>query len=232
MSVVDGRRFPGHRPRPCPVPLPENRPFRSFARLILGATAQVVVRGTGHVPLTGGVLLVMNHIGDPDSVLVLAHAPRPIAIIGKSEILDWPVMGPLARAYGMIPVRRGEPDRVTLQKGIDVLRAGEALLIAPEGRESPSGTLERAKEGPAFIARHAGVPVVPVAITGTMWPQIFAAWQRLRRPTLTLSFGPAFHLPADLKRRAAADLMMRHIARQLPPEVRGVYADDVLDPAG
>lgn len=214
------------------MPLPHNRPFRALARLILRPLARVTVAGVENVPLTGGVLLAMNHIGDPDSVMVLAYAPRPVAIIGKSEILDWPVLGLTARAYGMIPVRRGEPDRVTLQKGIDVLRAGHALLIAPEGRESPSGTLERAKEGPAFMVMHAHVPVVPVAITGTMWPQIFLEWKRLRRPRLTLTFGPAFTLPPGLKRRAAADLMMHNIAALLPPNQRGMYADGFLAPAG
>jgi 1-acyl-sn-glycerol-3-phosphate acyltransferase len=164
--------------------------------------------------------------------LVVAHAPRPVAIIGKSEILEWPVIGPMARAYGMIPVRRGEPDRVTLQKGIDVLRSGQALLIAPEGRESPGGTLERAKEGAAFIALHAAAPIVPIAITGSMWPQILPKWKRLQRPRLTLTFGPVFTLPTGIKRRAAADLMMHHIAALLPPERRGVYADGVLAQAG
>lgn len=96
------------------VPLPENRALRFLARLVVRVSTRVAVTGADHVPLTGGVLLTMNHIGDADSVLVVAHAPRPVAIIGKSEILAWPVIGPMARAYGMLPVRRGEPDRVTL----------------------------------------------------------------------------------------------------------------------
>jgi 1-acyl-sn-glycerol-3-phosphate acyltransferase len=212
--------------------VPENRAFRSLARLTLRALARVAVAGVENVPLTGGVLLAMNHIGDADVALVISHAPRPLAIIGKSEILGWPVIGLAARAYGMIPVRRGEPDRATLQKSIDVLRAGWALLIAPEGRESPSGTLERAREGPAFIALHAGAPIVPVAITGTKWRQIFSEWKRLRRPRLTVTFGPAFTLPPGIKRRAAADEMMRRIAALLPADYRGVYADELLDAAG
>jgi 1-acyl-sn-glycerol-3-phosphate acyltransferase len=106
------------------------------------------------------------------------------------------------------------------------------LLIAPEGRESPSGALARAKEGPAFIALHAGVPVVPVAITGSMWSQIWPAWKGLRRPRLTLTFGPAFTLTPGLKRRAVADLMMQKIADLLPPEYRGVYAAGILAEAG
>lgn len=214
------------------MPLPQNNFYRALARVTLRALTSVTVTGLENVPVTGGVLLTMNHIGDADSVLVVAHAPRSVAIIGKSEILGWPVLGWMARAYGMIPVRRGEPDRVTLQKGIDVLRAGEALLIAPEGRESPSGTLERAKEGPAFMALQAHVPIVPIAITGTRWPQILPEWQRRHRPRLTLTFGPAFTLPTGLKRRAAADLMMQNIATLLPSEYRGVYADRLLDEAG
>jgi len=185
---------------------------------------RLTVRGVENIPLSGGVLLAMNHLGDADPLLVFGFTPRPLAIIGKSEILDWPVLGRLARLYGMLAVRRGEPDRATLQAALQVLESGGALLIAPEGRESLSGALESAKGGAAFLAVHSSVPILPIAISGT--ESLYAEWRHFRRPCVTLTFGPAFRLPPGIKRRAAADLIMQPIANLLPPKYRGVYGEE------
>lgn len=195
--------------------------------LVQGA-AQVLlrltVRGIENVPRVGGLLLAMNHLGDADPILVFGFTPRPLTIIGKSEILGWPVLGWLARRYGMLAVRRGEPDRATLTAAFHVLESGGALLIAPEGRESLSRALEPAKGGAAFLAVQSGVPIVPIAISGT--EAVYAAWRHFRRPCVTLTFGPAFQLPPGIKRRAASDVIMHQIARLLPPRYQGVYADE------
>jgi 1-acyl-sn-glycerol-3-phosphate acyltransferase len=169
----------------------------------------------------------MNHLGGGDPVLVIGHAARPLAIAGKVEVLGWPVIGPLARVYGMIPLRRGEPERAALRRMLAVLEAGQALLIAPEGRESLTGALEKGKTGPAFLALHADVPILPVAITGTAWRDVLPAWRRLRRPLVTLTFGAPYRLPSGMPRREAADEIMRRIAALLPSEYRGVYADQL-----
>jgi 1-acyl-sn-glycerol-3-phosphate acyltransferase len=203
-------------------------PYRSLpafiARLLARLLLRVTVRGLEHVPRTGKLLVTMNHLGGADPFLCLAYLPRPLVIAGKREIFGWPVLGPIARAYGMIPLRRGEPDRATLKLLLARLAAGEALLIAPEGRESHTGALEAGKTGPAFLAQHAAAPILPVAIAGTAWSVVLPAWKRLRRPAVTLTVGPAYTLPPGLPRRAAADEIMRHLAVLLPPEYQGVYA--------
>ena len=56
----------------------------------------------------------MNHLGGADPILVVGFTPRRLAVVGKAEILGWPVVNWVVRAYGMVPVRRGEPDRATL----------------------------------------------------------------------------------------------------------------------
>ncbi len=189
----------------------------------------MTVRGLEHVPAGGPLLVTMNHLGGADPFLCLAYMPRRLVIAGKREILGWPVLGLFARAYGMIPLRRGEPDRATLKLLLDRLAGGAALLIAPEGRESRTGALEAGKQGAAFLALHAGAAVLPVAITGTAWATVLPAWKRLRRPAVTLTVGPAYHLPPDLPRRAAADEVMRRLAALLPPEYQGVYAAKSVD---
>ncbi len=196
---------------------------RILARLLLRLT----VAGTENVPLTGGLLLTMNHLGGLDPVLVLSWTPRPVAAVGKAEALAWPVVGRVIRAYGMIPLHRDRPDRAALETLLGRLTVGEAVLIAPEGRESHTGALEVGQGGAAFLAQHAGVPIVPVALTGTAWKAILPAWRRLRRPCVTLTFGGPYRLSGALPRPAAVAEIMRRLAAGLPPEYRGVYVDAV-----
>jgi 1-acyl-sn-glycerol-3-phosphate acyltransferase len=215
---------PPHLHTPVHPPL-GGRFYRAAARLLARVLLRLTVRGVEQLPLSGPVLLTMNHLGGADPILCIGFTPRPLTVAGKVEIMSWPVLGPVARSYGMIPLRRGEPDRATLKRLLGVLQAGGALLIAPEGRESLTGALEAGKTGPAFLALHARAPIVPVAVTGTAWRAVLPAWRRLRRPCVTLTFGPVYELPAGLERRAAADEIMRRIARLLPEEYRGVYED-------
>ncbi|MCC6191965.1 MAG: 1-acyl-sn-glycerol-3-phosphate acyltransferase [Anaerolineales bacterium] len=208
--------------------------FGGLARCLARLLIRLTVHGQDHVPPAGPLLVTMNHLGGADPVLCLGYVERPLTIAGKAEIMRWPVLGALVRGYGMIPLRRGEPDRATLKLLLGVLEGGGALLIAPEGRESLSGALEAGKTGPAFLALRAAAAILPVAITGTAWRDVLPAWRRLRRPRVTLTFGPSYHLPAGLPRRAAADEIMRRIAALLPAEYRGVYAGEPRpdEPAG
>ncbi len=199
--------------------------LRFMGRRIAPALYRLSVSGLENVPRSGGVLLCMNHLGGGDAPLVVAFCPRPLAGIGAAEILNWPLAGWLARRYGMLAVRRGEPDRATLQAALDVLRGGGALLIAPEGRESPTGALILAKEGAAFLALNSRVPIVPVAMTGTTWTQVLVQWRRLRRARVTLTFGAPFDLPPLASRKDATTFIMRRIAAMLPPEYQGVYRE-------
>jgi 1-acyl-sn-glycerol-3-phosphate acyltransferase len=124
----------------------------------------------------------------------------------------------------MIPLHRGQSDRATLRFLLGRLAVGDALLIAPEGRESRSGALEAGRGGAAFLAQQANVPLVPVALAGTAWKEILPAWRKFRRPCVTLTFGRPYRLPAAQQRATAAHEIMRQIAVLLPPKYRGVYA--------
>ncbi len=202
------------------------RILRGLARWLARGLLRLSVRGTEQVPLAGGLLLTTNHLSGADPVLVLGFCPRPARVAGKAELLGWPVVGWVARVYGMIPLQRDRVDRPALRRLLQALAGGEAVLFAPEGRESRTGALEAGRGGAAFLAQHAGVPIVPVAITGTTWRDILSGWRRLRRPCVTLTFGRPYRLPRDLGRAAAVEAIMLQIAALLPPAYRGVYAGD------
>jgi len=187
------------------------------------------VSGLENFPEKGPALVVTNHLGDPDIVFGLAFLPVFPEALAKIELYDLPILGPVMHALGVIWVHRGQPDRRAIRAALEGLQAGRFLGIAPEGRESLTGALEPGTEGAAFLALKAGVPVpiVPITITGTEHRRVENSLKKLRRTPVTLTIGKPFVLPLQADRREmireGARLIMETLARQLPPEYRGVY---------
>jgi len=165
----------------------------------------------------------MNHLGDPDGVLLLAYLSPPPEFLGKIELYDIPIIGSLMDAMGTIWVHRGQPDRKALQVALQALENGYIVGIAPEARESLTGALENGTDGAAFLAIKSGIPIVPVTVTGTENQRLFGNMRRLRRTKVTLTVGDVFNLPVGISRSEGTSLIMEALARQLPPEYRGVY---------
>ena len=152
------------------------------------------------------------------------RAPEFIAL---ADLLDVPGTGLALRAYGVILTHRGEFDRQVLRAALETLNRGDLLALAPEARQSPSATLERGREGTAYLALKSGAPVVPVGIMGTQ--NIYSAWRKRQRPHISMRVGTPFHLPAHPlpNRREALEVahavIMKHIAQLLPVEYRGYW---------
>jgi 1-acyl-sn-glycerol-3-phosphate acyltransferase len=190
------------------------------------------VEGEENLPPGGPLLLVFNHLAWWDAPLAMAALPFDITGIALKDLQRVPVTGQILAMGKVIWVDRGRYDREALRQALAVLKEGEVLAIAPEGRMSVTGALERGKTGPVFIARKADVPILPVAVTGT--EKVLRELRRFRRPHLKLVIGKVFRLPEDRKyesrkewRQADADFIMERLAELLPPEYRGVYADSV-----
>jgi 1-acyl-sn-glycerol-3-phosphate acyltransferase len=182
-------------------------------------------------PRGGPALVVINHLGDPDVVLLLGALPDFPEIIGKIELREILFLRLVADLMGVIWIHRGQPDRRALSAALDAFNQGKRVLIAPEGRESISGTLERGTEGAAFLALKAGHPlrIVPVTITGSEFRRIENNLKRLRRTPITLTIGHPFRLPelarGQKRLQEGTRIIMEALARQLPTEFRGVYSD-------
>lgn len=230
--------------RPEITRLPRLTIWRRFARFVLRAVMRLAiflfvrleVKGLENLPLHGPALLVSNHLGDADAVIGLATTPVPVDTFAKAELYDYPFFGKLLEYYGVIWIHRGFPDRRALRAALQGMREGRMIAIAPEARESLSGSLETGTGGAAYLAHKAGVPVVPVVFTGTQNSRIYADLKRLRRTPVTLTVGKPFYLDTDPDRRKAiskgTDTIMRTLAALLPPEYRGVYGDDLSGAAG
>ncbi|MEO7002530.1 MAG: (d)CMP kinase [Ktedonobacterales bacterium] len=210
--------------------------FYALMRLMTLCVAPFVVRlrveGVENVPKTGPVMLAVNHIAWPDIPFAALHIPRIVHYMAKIENFQIPVLGRAFRMLGAFPVRRGEGDRESLRTAERLLAEGEAFAIFPEGHRT-GGHLIKGLPGVALIALRADAPIVPIAISGT--EHVFKG---LRygpfAPRVTIRYGKPFSLPQGSGRRSKADLehgvdeIMLHIARLLPPEYRGIYADAVV----
>jgi len=203
--------------------------FNALIRLLARLFLRVPVTGLEHVPKEGRLIIMFNHINFLDGLLVLGSIPRDAVAMAKYEIFRDPVLGPLARLYGIFPVRRGEVDRRALQRAEKVLARGQALLYSPEGHRSGHGRLQKAKNGLAYIALQTEATILPVAVTGVedFWRNI----RYLRRTDVQVTVGRPFRFAKsqeqssrDLRRELTAQAMYQ-LAKLLPPRYRGFYDD-------
>ena len=203
--------------------------LRRIFRLIIQTIVRVEATGLERIAPTGPLIVINNHVNWLDAVLTFLFAPRHVVGFSKAENFENPLMAPLVRFGGAIPVRRGTPDVAAIRQALDALTAGKALLIDPEGTRSHHGRLQPAHSGVVFIALRSGAPILPVAIWGQerFWHNLF----RLRRTHVHLRVGYPFYLRAGEKRvrREERERILREVMYQLaallPPPYRGVYAD-------
>jgi 1-acyl-sn-glycerol-3-phosphate acyltransferase len=163
--------------------------------------------------------------------------------LAKQELFKYPGLRHFLNGYGAVPVRRGEADLTALRKANELLEEGYAVCIFPEGTSSKEkAQLKEAFAGAGLIALRSGIPVLPMAITGSQrlgLPQMFLRLP-FPRQHVTITYGKPFvpKKPARINgeaAKAATQEIMERIAALLPPEYRGYYGDapsaDAAEPA-
>ncbi|HEX4539530.1 MAG TPA: HAD-IB family hydrolase [Acidimicrobiales bacterium] len=194
-----------------------------FVRLDIGDVS--------HIPDHGPAVLVANHRSYFDVValgLTVLKSGRPLRYLGKKEVFDAPVIGPMAKAMGGIRVERGSGSDQPLLEAARALEAGELVAIQPQGT-IPRGRdffhpVLKGRTGAARLAAMTGAPVIPIGLWGTE-----AVWPRSSRiPNLT----NVLHPPAVRTRvgrpvrlelvdaEADTERIMAAIVDLLPPEAR------------
>lgn len=137
--------------------------------LILIAGVKLTIEGLEHIDLQGNYIFVSNHLSYMDTPVVLGHIPVQFRFMAKEELFRIPFLGYHLTRAGHIKVPRQDP-RAAIRGMNDAARyiqeRGVSVLIFPEGGRS-DGTLQKFKEGAAYIAIKSGAPVVPIALIGT-----------------------------------------------------------------
>jgi 1-acyl-sn-glycerol-3-phosphate acyltransferase len=116
----------------------------------------------------GPLIFASNHESALDICALVAVLPRNVRFVAKRELFRIPVFGWYLRAGGHVPVDRANRASAveTLRRAAEKVRAGTSLIVFPEGTRSRDGLVHAFKKGPFVVAMEAGVPVVPVAISG------------------------------------------------------------------
>ncbi len=154
-----------------------NRPARSVTAMVsfwgrfLCRLAGVRVRVEGLENLEPGrpVILAANHQSQFDIMALQGYLDADFRWMAKEELFRVPVWGTAMRRAGYIPVDRshGKAAMKSLVEAARRIAEGTSVIIFPEGTRSPDGRLQPFKAGAMVLAIKAGVPLVPVAISGT-----------------------------------------------------------------
>lgn len=176
------------RPHPAPMSDPglgRRRPgrtllFRVARKALLGLFRLLFrfrVEGLARLP-AGPAVIVANHASALDPLFIGVALPERVLFVAAEEFLTMPAVGWAMRAYGCIPVRRGEVDSSAVREALAALADGFKVGVFPEGQVSPSpGPLRR---GAGLLASRARVPIAPVVLIGV--DRVFPLGARLPRP--------------------------------------------------
>jgi 1-acyl-sn-glycerol-3-phosphate acyltransferase len=195
-------------------------------------TGSLKILGTEHVPTNGPYIVVLNHMSKADPPLVMISLPQvKMRFFAAEKWQNHLIFSPLLDWGGAIYINRGEADRRAIREALEALKNGSVFGLAPEGTRSRLGALIRARDGAAYLATRAKVPILPVGVVNT--DSLGYNMAHLSRTNMEVRFGKPFELP-DLGRRpkgielgAFTHYIMIHIAALLPPKYWGYYRDSL-----
>lgn len=151
-------------------PLGYRMAHRWARALLFFCSVRVEIRGREHLDLSRPRLYMTNHRSHFDTPVIMGSFPVPLCFVAKKELRRIPLMGGGMAAVGMIFLDRGDSDqaRASLEAAAGRIRGGRNVLMFPEGTRSNDGvTLGPFKKGAFHLALKAGVPIQPVAVTGS-----------------------------------------------------------------
>jgi len=210
----------------------KKKTLQGIIRFLVNTLTKITYIDMDHIPAEGGVILALNHLSFFDTPVVLVNERRPdvTALVTTKYQKKFFISWFINTAKG-IWINRDIADFSAIQKASKALKAGKAVGIAPEGTRSKKNQLQEGKPGTVMLAVKSGMPIVPLAITGT--EDAFQKLLRFQRPTITVRFGKAFTIPPlepghrSRQLKEWTEIVMMRIAELLPESYQGVYRDKV-----
>ena len=203
-----------------------NAPMKAILRTLMDIDDSEVKK----IPMQGPLILATNHINSLDAPVGFTHLhPRELSAFVKIETWDNPVLGALFNVWQGIPIHRGEVDFDAFNQAQAFLKEKKMLIVAPEGTRSNDGKLNKGYPGIVLLAMRSGVPILPVVFYGN--ENFKGNLKALRRTKMVIKVGEQFHVDFGTKkmtrelREEVTSEIMYQIAKLLPAEYRGVYAD-------
>lgn len=192
---------------------------------------KINLKGTENIPKKGPFIVVCNHFNRLDPPFVIYAIKKPINfLMASDQIVEAEIMW-APWLYGFIPTNRQNIAPSTIKLSINALKKGEVVGIFPEGNATEQ-YLRHAKNGAAYLAMTANVPILPMSLIGL--DNIWEKWFKGIRPKLRIRIGKPFileSLPSDKSQRnsmlenAGQEIMLR-IAALLPKNYHGEFSDN------
>lgn len=189
---------------------------RSLSHLFL----RYRTNGAEHIPQSGGVLIAANHASYTDIPLLGCGVRRRLYYLGRANLFPNSVANWILRSLGWIPLRPERWDRKAFQYAVDLLKAGKAVVIFPEGTRTPDGTLQAGKPGIGMLVAEAQCPVIPVYIDGTFQVLPMGA-SSLRRHPVSVSFGEPLDFRQDVEKYQGRELY-KHISQTVMDRIADI----------
>jgi 1-acyl-sn-glycerol-3-phosphate acyltransferase len=190
---------------------------------------RVEVHGSDRVP-AGAFVLAPVHRSNIDFGLASLVTRRRLRYMAKDSIWKSKALGGFVSFLGGFPVSRGAADREALRTCIDVIEAGEPLVMFPEGSRRSGPVVEDLFDGPAYVAAKTQVPILPVGIGGSeaMMPK---GSKFLRPSKLAIVIGEPLEPPAPSEGGRVPRRALKQLTDQLRAELQKLF-DDAQSRAG
>jgi len=143
---------------------------RFWGRIIVrGSGVTVSIKGLAVLDRSAPYIYAANHQSQFDIFALQGYLTQDFRWLAKKELFKIPVFGTAMRRAGYIEVDRSHGRKAvqSLTQAAQRIAAGTSVIIFPEGTRSPDGHLQTFKSGVMFLAIRSGVPIVPVAISGS-----------------------------------------------------------------
>ncbi len=138
--------------------------------ILASAGVKLDVFGLDNFDPNGTYVFAGNHQSHFDVPIVFSLLPMTVRFFTKKELFRIPLFGSAISAVGMIKIDRTNHEQSvkTMNHAVDTIRKFDvSVVIFPEGTRSPDGKVRTFKKGGFIVAIKGGVPVVPVAISGS-----------------------------------------------------------------
>ena len=203
---------------------------RGLVELVCRVYWRVEIRDHDKLPRSGAYVIAPVHRSNIDTLLAGCLTRRRIRFMGKDSLWKYRWSGALFSSLGAFPVHRGTPDREALRRCEEAVRAGEPVVLFPEGTRQSGPRLHPLFEGAAFVAARAGVPVVPVGIGGSEWAMPKGS-KRISPVKVVMVVGDPIHPPARGEGGRLARRTVTEMTAQLTVDLQALL-DRALREAG